>query len=153
VSVTEPKRFRRCTFGVVRRITIAAALTVFALATPLVAEAKGPTLARVCGADRCASIRGPAVRAFLDWGGVAGFEQLPAPRTVPFYRLTLYDRGRPSWRLLYAPSARRVRITQLSVYPFDTVAPYWRAVPPAGTSAFSRATRGLKPFPAPRSWR
>jgi hypothetical protein len=136
-----------------RRIGPLAVLAAAALAAPLAALAKGPDRASVCGADRCGSVRGPAVAALMDWGGRSGFEQLPAPRRVPFYRLTLYDRGRPAWKLVYAPSVGRVRITQLDVYPFGTIAAYWRAVTPAGKSALGRATRGLRPFPAPSSWR
>jgi hypothetical protein len=136
-----------------RRIGLLAVLAAAALAAPLGASAKGPDSASVCGADRCAALRGAGVPALMDWGGPAGFEQLPAPRRVPFYRMTLYDHGRPAWKLVYAPSVGRVRITQLDVYPFGTVAPYWRRVTPAGKSVLGRATRGLRPFPALSSWR
>src|SRR5262245_54496412 len=136
-----------------RRIGLLSVLVATALAAPLAASAKGPDRARVCGADRCATVQGFAARALLDWGGQAGFEILRAPRRVPFYRVTLYDRGHPVWRLVFAPSIRRVRITQLDVYPYEAIAPYWRALPPAGNAAFGRATRGLRPFPAPSSWR
>jgi hypothetical protein len=139
--------------GDVGRIALAAALATIALVVAQAADAKGPDGAWVCGADRCASLRGPAVAGLLDWGGQAGFEQLPAPRRVPFYRLTLFDHGRPAWKLVYVPSVERVRITQLDVYPFGSVAPYWRAVTTDGTSALARVTRGLAPFPAPKSWR
>jgi hypothetical protein len=152
VSATEPQRFARCTLGDVSRIAPAAALATVALVVAQAADAKGPDRAVVCGADRCASLRGPAVAGLLDWGGQAGFEQLPAPRRVPFYRLTLFDHGRPAWKLVYAPSLGRVRITQLDIYPFGSTAPYWRAVTSVGTSALARATRGLAPFPAPKSW-
>jgi hypothetical protein len=135
------------------RIALAATLVTFALVVAQAADAKGPDRARVCGADRCALLRGPAVVGLLDWRGQAGFEQLPAPRRVPFYRLTLFDHGRPAWKLVYAPSLERMRITQLDVYPFGSVAPYWRAVTSDGTSALARVTRGLAPFPAPTSWR
>jgi hypothetical protein len=135
------------------RIAVACALTAVVLGAPSSAEAKGPDHARACGADRCASLRGPAVAALLDWGGQSAFEQLPAPCRVPFYRLTLYDHGRPAWKLVYAPSIGRVRISQLDVYPFGSLAPYWRAVTLGGTSALARATKGLRPFPAPSSWR
>jgi hypothetical protein len=135
------------------RIGLLSMLSAAALAAPLAASAKGPDHARVCGANRCTAVQGFAARALLDWGGQAEFEILPAPRLVPFYRVTLYDRRRPVWRLVYAPSARRVRITQLHVYPYEAIAPYWRAVTPAGTSALARVTRGLRPFPAPNSWR
>jgi hypothetical protein len=135
------------------RIAVACALTVVVLGVPSAAQAKGPDHARVCGADRCTSLRGPAVAALLDWGGRSAFEQLPAPRRVPFYRLTLYDRGRPAWKLVYAPSIGRLRISQLDVYPFGSLAPYWRTVTPDGTSALARATKCLRPFPASSSWR
>jgi hypothetical protein len=137
----------------VSRIALAAALGAVVLAASPAADAKGPDRARVCGGDRCASIRGASVPALLDWSGQSAFEQLPAPRRVPFYRLTLYDNGRPTWKLVYAPSVGRVRITQLDVYPYGSIAPYWRAVTLPGTSALTRATRGLRPFPAPSSWR
>ena len=136
-----------------RRIGLLSVLMAAALAAPLAASAKGPDRARVCGANRCTAVQGFAARALLDWGGQAGFEILPAPRRVPFYRVTLYDHGHPVWRLVYAPSVRRVRITQLDVYPYESIAPYWRALTPAGTSALARVTRALRPFPAPSSWR
>jgi hypothetical protein len=136
-----------------RRIGLLSVLVTAALAAPLAASAKGPDRARVCGADRCTAVQGLGARALLDWGGQAGFEILPAPRRVPFYRVTLYDHGHPVWRLVYAPSVRRVRITQLDVYPFGTVAPYWRAVTFGGRFALARATHGLRPIPAPSSWR
>jgi hypothetical protein len=135
-----------------RRIGLLSVLATTALAAPLAASAKGPDRARVCGADRCTAVQGSAARALLDWGGQAGFEILPAPRRVPFFRVTLYDRGHPVWRLVYAPSVGRVRITQLDVYPYEAIAPYWRAITPAGKSALGRSTRELRPFPAPRSW-
>jgi hypothetical protein len=135
------------------RIGLVATLVASALAAPLAADAKRPARASACGADRCATIRGSQVMRLLDWGGQAPFEQLPAPRRVPFYRVTLYDRGQPTWRLLYAPSVGRLRIAQLDVYPYGSVGPYWRALTPAGTWALTRATHGLRPFPAPTSWR
>jgi len=153
VSVTEPQRIGRCTWGDVSRIVLAAALAAVALVAAEAADAKGPDRARVCGADRCASQRGPAVRALLDWGGNAAIEQLPTPRRVAFYRLTLFDHNRPTWKLVYAPSLGQVRITQLDVFPFGSVAPYWRAVTREGLSALARATRGLGAFPASSSWR
>jgi hypothetical protein len=153
VSVTEPQRFGRCTWGDVSRIVLAAALAAVALVAVEAADAKGPDRARVCGADRCASLRGPAVRVLLDWGGQAAFEQLPTPRRVPFYRLTLFDHNRPTWKLVYVPSLRQVQITQLDVFPFGSVEPYWRAVTRDGQSALARATKGLRAFPAPASWR
>jgi len=136
-----------------RRIGLLSVLVAAALAAPVAASAKGPDRARVCGANRCTAVQGFAARALLDWGGQAGFEILPAPRRVPFYRVTLYDHGHPVWRLVYAPSARRVRITQLDVYPFGTVPPYWRAVTFGGRFRLARVTHGLRPFPAPSSWR
>jgi hypothetical protein len=139
--------------GDVSRIVLVAALGAVALAAAQAAAAKGPDHARVCGADRCASLRGPAARALLDWGGQAALEQLPAPRRVPFFRLTLFEHNKPTWKLVYAPSLRRVRITQLDVFPFGSLAPYWRTVTRNGLSALARATKGLTPFPASTSWR
>ena len=135
------------------RTALAVVLAAAALAAPLAADAKGPDRASVCGADRCVSIRGSSVTGILDWSGRPGFDQLPAPHRVPFYRLTLYDRGRPAWLVLYAPSVARIRVTQLGVYPYGSIGPYWRSVTPGGASALARAKHGLRPFPTPASWR
>jgi hypothetical protein len=131
---------------------IALALVAAALAAPA-ALAKGPDGARACGAHRCTSIRGSSVGALFDRSGRPGFEQLAAPRRVPYYRVTLYERGKAVWQFLYAPSVSRVRITELGVYPFGPVAPYWRAVTSAGRAVFGRVVGGLVPFAAPRGWR
>jgi hypothetical protein len=97
--------------------------------------------------------RGSEVGRLLDWAGGSAYAQLPPPSRAPFYRLTLYEGGRPAWRIVYAPSVARARITQLDVYPYRSVAPYWRWVAPDGRAALSRVTRGLQPFPAPSAWR
>jgi hypothetical protein len=152
MTVPEPKRFARCRFDDMRRTTLLAVALV-ALAVPLAARAKGPDRASVCGTDRCTSFRGSEVNSLLDWGRGSGIAQLPAPSRAPFYRLTLYEGGRPTWQIVYAPSVERGRITQLDVYPYRSVAPYWRRVTPDGRAALSRVTRGLQPFPAPSAWR
>ena len=107
----------------------------------------------MCGARGRLSVRGPPVPAVLDWSGRSEFAQPPAPRRVPFYRLTIHERSRQAWLLLYAPSVARVRITQLGVYPYGSIAPYRRSVTPEGVSPLARATHGLTPFPSPSSWR
>jgi hypothetical protein len=124
----------------------------FAPAAPA-ALAKGPDQARACGAVRCVSIHGTAAAALLDWGGQSEFDLLAAPRRVPYYRITLYERGTHTWEFLYAPSVSRVRITELDVYPFGSIGPYWRAVTSEGRAAFARVIRGLTPFAASRTWR
>jgi hypothetical protein len=117
------------------------------------AQAKGPNLARICGASGCSAIRGElTVSALLAWTGT-GFTLLDAPRPAPYYRFSLYDRGQPAWQLVYVPARHRIRIGQLDVYPYgSTLGPYWRSVTAEGRRALARATRGLSPFPAPRAW-
>jgi hypothetical protein len=131
-------------------IAVAGMALLFAGASP----AKGPDLARVCGASGCSSIRGDIhVYALLEWTGT-GFSLLAAPRPAPYYRFSLFDRGRPVSQLLYVPSQRRIRIWELSVYPYgSSTGPYWRNVTRAGASVLGKATRGLRPFAAPQAWR
>ena len=131
---------------------LALVLATVAFSAPA-ALAKGPDQARACGAVRCVSIHGTAAAALLDWGGQSEFDLLPAPRRVPYSRITLYERGTHTWEFLYAPSVSRVRITELDVYPFGSIAPYWRAVTSEGRAAFTRVIRGLTPFAAARTWR
>jgi hypothetical protein len=118
------------------------------------AQAKGPNLARVCGASGCSAIRGEvAVDGLLAWTG-AGFTLLDTPPPAPYYRFTLYDRGQPAWQLLYVPSLHRLRIWELSVYPYGSnMGPYWRSVTAEGARTLAKATRGLDPFPTPGAWR
>ena len=72
---------------------------------------------------------------------------------VPYYRITLYERGTCTWEFLYAPSVSRVRITEPDVYPFGSIAPYWRAVTSDGRAACAGVIRRMTPFAAPRTWR
>ncbi len=131
---------------------LALVLALAAVTAPA-ALAKGPERARACGAVRCASIHGPAAEALLDWSEQPEFDLLAAPRRTTYYRITLYEHGTRTWEFLYAPTVSRVRVTEPDVYPFGSVAPYWRAVTPEGRTAFARVIRGLTPFAAPRTWR
>jgi hypothetical protein len=74
-------------------------LAMIAFSAPA-ALAKGPDHARACGAVRCVSIHGTAAAALLDWGGQSEFDLLAAPRRVPYYRITLYERGTYTWEFL-----------------------------------------------------
>jgi hypothetical protein len=132
-------------------------MKLFALVLAMVAFSAPAALAngpgRACGAVRCVSIHGTAAVALLDWGGQPEFDLRAAPRRVPYYRITLYDAGTRTWEFLYAPSVSRVRITEPDVYPFGSIAPYWRAVTSEGRAACARVIRRMTPFAAPRTWR
>jgi hypothetical protein len=136
------------------RVGITAAV-VAVLCTAGGAAAKGPDLARACGASGCATVRGPiAVARLLDWMG-ATFTLSDVPRPAPYYRITFRDHGSAFMTLLYVASRHRMRVLQPAQYPFAAGSshPYWRPVPARGEAVLGRALAGLRPFSAPRAWR
>jgi hypothetical protein len=132
------------------------AAVLIALCTAGIAQAKGPDLARACGASGCHTVRGaPRVYELIEWT-YGMFTVADAPRPAPFYRIVLRDRGRVSWTLLYVPSKRLVRVWQPainSLYAPGGGSPYWRPVNAKGAAVLGRTLAGLKPFSAPRTWR
>jgi len=119
------------------------------------AQAKGPDLARACGASGCSTVRGEVrVELLVEWTE-AGFTVAHAPRPAPFFRITLRNHGRAYMTFLYVPSRKVVRVSQSfsPTYAPGSQHPYWRPVNAEGTAAFAKALAGLKPFSVPRAWR
>jgi hypothetical protein len=118
------------------------------------AEAKGPNVARVCGATRCTTIRGEtAVWPLLSWQD-APFSARGAPSPAPYYSIRLHDPTGITWVLIYVPRRHAVRIWQNRVPPSSQgLGPYWRTLPASAEPVFRDAVRGLVPRRAPRNWR
>jgi hypothetical protein len=119
------------------------------------AQAKGPDLARACGASGCSTVRGDThVSTLIEWT-YAAFTVADTPKPAPFYRITLRDRGKAFLTFLYVPSRKVARVSQSfsPTYAPGSWHPYWRPVNAKGAAAFAKALAGLKPFSAPRAWR
>ena len=134
-------------------LTTVAALLVFAGG----AAAKGPDRARVCG-TKCRTIIGDRqVYPLLDTWGSRPFVQADIPRSAPYFTFSIDSTRGVSgrWLLVWVPSKRLMRVTQIAVPPYQTatVGPYWRPVPPAARSTFAGAARGLRPHAPVRGWR
>lgn len=137
------------------RICAIGAAGLIALCVAAGAQAKGPDVARTCGASGCTTVRGViAVDRLVRWMG-ATFTIAETPRPAPFYRITLRDHGSTFMTLLYVPARRRLRVLQPLPYPYGpgNGDPYWRPVSAAGAAALGRATARLRPFAAPHAWR
>jgi hypothetical protein len=131
------------------------AAALIALSAAGGAQAKGPDLARACGASGCTTVRGAvAVAGLLDWMG-SSFSLADVPRPAPYYRIAFRDHGRAFMTLLWVPSRHRMRVFQPVVLPFapGSQYPYWRPVSARGAAVFGQAVAGLRPFSAPRTWR
>jgi hypothetical protein len=131
------------------------AAALIALCAAGSAQAKGPDLARACGASGCATVRGAvAVARLLDWTGPS-FTLADVPGPAPYYRITFRDDGRAFMTLLWVPSRHRMRVFQPTVYPFapGSTHPYWRPVSAKGAAVLGQAVGGLRPFRAPSTWR
>jgi hypothetical protein len=131
------------------------AAAVVALALAGAAQAKGPDLARACGASGCTTLRGPkSVYPLLDWMSAA-FMIADTPGPAPYYHITFRDRGSVFMTLIWVPSRHRIRVLQPASYPFapGSQHPYWRAVSAKGAAALAKAVAGLRPFSTPRVWR
>ena len=116
------------------------------------AAAKGPDRANVCGWQRCRMLSGEAAASPLltSWW-LTPFDGAAAPTPAPSYRFTLHSAraGEGRWFIVWVPSAREMRVTQVGVYPYlQRIGPYWRAVPPNARRVFRRVTSGLRPYPA-----
>jgi hypothetical protein len=133
---------------------VAAVVAAGTLAVP-VAGAKGPNVARVCGAGRCVTLRGErVVWPLLAWEYDGPFALLPAPRPAAFYSIRLHDPSGVEWTVLYLPGRHVVRLSQSRTPPYDRgTAAYWRTLPASADASFRRAVRGLAPLPAPAGWR
>ena len=129
-------------------------LGAFALGAPGSAAAKGPNVARVCGASGCTTLRGEsAVQPLISWW-YTPFSSRRAPRPAPYYSIAIRDPSGVRWSLLYVPSRRAMRIWQNRVPPYNQpIGPYWRDVPAAAVSGLGRVAAGLKPYAAPSAWR
>src|SRR5438105_80321 len=95
--------------------------TIGVLAATLVlaagADAKGPTIARVCGPVQCRVFTGRQVWGLSGWSGP--WMQLPAPRPAAYYVIHLLP-GNSTY--VWAPARGLVRIT-------DSSGTYWRRLP------------------------
>ena len=136
---------------------VAVGILVSALVVTGGAAAKGPDRARVCGTS-CRTIIGDRqVYPLLDAWGSKPFVQAHVPRPAPYFTLSIDStRGESGrWLLLWVPSKRLMRVTQIAVPPYQTttVGPYWRPVPPGARSVFAAAARGLRPHAPVRGWR
>ena len=153
MSVTEPCRVPRCNTEVrIRALGAAALLALFVTGG---AQAKGPDLARACGASGCTTFHGAnRVDDLMEWMGAA-FTLADAPTPAPFYRISFRDHGKAFMTLLWVPSRHRMRVLQPVVYPFapGSNPPYWRPVSAKGAGVLGRAVEGLRPFSTPRTWR
>jgi hypothetical protein len=141
----------------VRRLAPLAILGT-ALALAGIAAAKGPDRAVVCGRGTCRVVVGAReIAPLLETWWSGPFTQARVPRPAPYFRLTLESTYGASgrWVLVWVPSKKLLRVTQIAVPPYETqsVGPYWRSVPPAARAAFASATRGLEPHPAVAGWR
>ena len=125
---------------------------VLALVTVLAAAgsaaAKGPDRARVCGTS-CRTITGDVnVYPLIDAWAQGAFAEADSPRRARFFAFTIDSTRRESgrWQIVWVPSKRLMRVTQVAVPPYqlDKVGPYWRPVPGAARSVFAAATRGLR---------
>jgi hypothetical protein len=128
-----------------------------ALALTGIAAAKGPDRALVCGRGTCRVIAGAReIAPLLETWWSGPFTQAGVPRPAPYFRITLEPTSGESgrWLLVWVPSKRLLRVTQIAVPPYETqsVGPYWRPVPPAARAAFASATRGLEPHPPVTGW-
>jgi hypothetical protein len=140
----------------VKRI-VALGILGTALAVTGAAASKGPDRARVCGAS-CRTITGDRqVYPLLDAWGSKPFAQADRPRPAPYFTFSIDSTrgGSGRWLLVWVPSKRLMRVTQIVVPPYETatVGPYWRPVPAAARAAFTSAARRLRPHPAVRGWR
>jgi hypothetical protein len=137
------------------RICALGAAALIALCSAGGAQAKGPDLARACGASGCATGRGGVrVDSLIEWMS-SMFTLAEAPRPAPYYRITFRDHGTLFMTLLWVPARHRMRVLQPAVYPFAPGSnhPYWRPVSARGAAVLGRAVARLKPFSAPRAWR
>jgi hypothetical protein len=109
-----------------------------ALALPTLAVAKELTKAEICGVDKCATVTGAALQRLANTGdGITD----PAPAPGRFYkvRFTIEHEGESdSWSIYYVPGDR-----------LGLQDGQWEQIGPAALAEYKRATRGLKPFPAP----
>ena len=136
------------------RIRALGAAALIALCAAGGAPAKGPDLARACGASGCSTVRGEErVDLLIEWT-YAAFTVADEPRPSPFYRITLRKRGKDHMTFLYVPSRKLVRVQQAfsPTYAPGSQHPYWRPVNAGGAAAFRQALAGLKPFSAPSAW-
>jgi hypothetical protein len=127
-----------------------------ALAVAGAAAPKEPDRAEVCGTT-CRWIYGEQQvwRLIGDWPAVP-FVQAKTPKPAPYFTFSIDStRETAHWLLVWAPSRRLVRITQVAVPPsqLEQVGPYWRAVPAAARAVFTDATRGLRAHAPSNGWR
>jgi hypothetical protein len=133
---------------------VAAVVAAGAVCVPA-AGAKGPDVARVCGAARCVTLRGErAVWPLLAWQYDGPFALLSAPRPAAFYSIRLHGPSGVDRTVIYLPGRHVVRLSQSRTPPYDRgIGPYWRTLPASADASFRRAVRGLAPLRPPPDWR
>jgi hypothetical protein len=123
-----------------RRLLLLTAL--LALAAVPAAAAKEPVRATVCGASGCKTSTDRTRLARVPWGG----SDVPAaPRPAPYYRIRLKIDFGATVKLIWVPS-RSVFYREL-----EGNAPGWSSVV-QGKNALAWLVRGVRPFPAPKTW-
>jgi hypothetical protein len=142
----------RCDNVGMRRLAVGGALAASTLVLVAAAQAKGPNVARICGAAACKEVRGESTLwGIYGWWGQS-FSLRGAPRPAPFYRLRLRGGG-VTMSLLYVPKRSAMRIAWRSSVPGQgEMAPYWRTVPRDAARRIERFTRDLGPNPTPSRW-
>jgi hypothetical protein len=133
--------------GDVKRIALALGLTMFSLALVPSAQAKEAiTRLKVCGASQCRTIADLRTLEILMME--IGDESVAPPARAPFYTMRpAKAREWPStWpHYVYVPSSNTVWVTM------DNGERYWDRLA-FGDSLLRKATRDLKPNPAPKQW-
>jgi hypothetical protein len=149
-SLREPCGLQRRTFSVpvqraLVRLLLLATFVLAALSLSVVAKAKDPFQAVVCGQSRCLTFTedNPLMARLV--ASTSFFTLLRAARPAPFYKVTVG--GRYGWSYIYVPSRRLVRVTNSGLR-----GGYWRSAPSSVIRAFRIVGRGLRPFPPSPRW-
>jgi hypothetical protein len=128
-------------------LTVLAGIAIIAAGSAL---AKGPSLASICGATGCVTLRGElAVQPIFSWWSVP-FASRAAPGPAPSYSIRVRDPSGVTWVLLYVPNRHAIRIWQSRVPPdSQPIGPYWRTVPMSAEPVLRRLVRRVGPHAAP----
>lgn len=128
------------------RLALCSTLTLLVLAATSFASTQGAT-GRFCGARKCLRIPVPLATKFSQRD--ESYEPASAPRPAPFYRIKIKGTGEGyiSRTIIWVPS-RKVWFSKDYVNP--PLPGNWRTE--TTKRWLRRATRTVKPFPAPAHW-